>query len=146
MQPDFHVESRTYDQVVRGSWQAYQLPRSIQLSDEALPEIASDCLQLWLPAGTPMRWSTHTHPLRYNCLQFFWPNRWYMLSAFYNGRALKHTYATVILPPTATACPLMESFMRPPFRSETASHRDQHWSLFFTTVLAVMCELLHMRG
>ncbi len=99
MQPDFHVESRAYDQVVRGSWQAYQVPRNIQLSDEALPEIASDCLQLWLPAGTSMHWSTHTYPLRYNCLQFFWPNRWYMFSAFYNGRTLRHTYATVILPP-----------------------------------------------
>jgi len=99
MQPDFRVESRTYDQVVRGSWQAYQLSHNTQLSDEALVETASDCLQLWLPAGTLIHWSTRTRPLQYNCLQFFWPNRWYMLSAFYNERILKYTYATVIQPP-----------------------------------------------
>lgn len=99
MQPDFHVESRSYDRMVRGSWQAYRLPHNIQLSDETLPELASDCVQLWLPAGTAMHWSTRTRTLQYNCLQFFWPNRWYMLTAFYNGLALRHTYATVILPP-----------------------------------------------
>ncbi|GAC1382913.1 MAG: hypothetical protein NVS4B7_04640 [Ktedonobacteraceae bacterium] len=100
MQPDFRVESRSYDQMVRGSWQACRLPQHIQLSDELLPEVSSDCIQLWLPTGTPMHWSTRTRPLQYNCLQFFWPQRWYMLSAFYNGRMLRHTYATIIQPPT----------------------------------------------
>src|SRR5205085_4494421 len=55
---------------------------------------------LWLPVGTPMRWSTRTWPLRYNCLQFFWPQRWYLLSAFYDGRELIHTYASIIQPAT----------------------------------------------
>jgi len=31
-------------------------------------------------------------------VQFFWPGRWYTLSAFYAGRELIHTYATVIQP------------------------------------------------
>ena len=98
MQSDFQVESRSYDQMVRGSWQAYRLHKETQLSDEALTETSSDCVQLWLPAGTLMHWSTRTHPLQYNCLQFFWPQRWYMLSAFYEGRVLRHTYAAIIQP------------------------------------------------
>lgn len=100
MQPDFRVESRSYDQVVRGSWQAYRLDAAVQLSDESIAETASDCLRLWLPAGTPMHWSTQVHPLRYNCLQFFWPQRWYMLSAFYDGSELLRTYANIIQPAT----------------------------------------------
>src|SRR5437588_6708330 len=100
MQADFRVESHSYDQMIRGSWQAYRLQRNAQLSDELLAEVASDCLQLWLPAGTLMNWSTRARPLHYNCLQFFWPERWYTLSAFYDGRILKHTYATIIQPAT----------------------------------------------
>ncbi len=98
MQPDFRVESRSYDQMVRGSWQAYSLHTRTQLSDELLAEVSSDCLRLWLAAGTLMHWSTNTRPLRYNCLQFYWPQRWYTLSAFYDGRVLKYTYATIIQP------------------------------------------------
>ena len=98
MQPDFQVESRSYDQMVRGSWQAYRLHQRTQLSDELLAEVASDCLSLWLPARTLMHWSTNTRPLRYNCLQFYWPQRWYTLSAFYDDRVLKYTYATIIQP------------------------------------------------
>ena len=100
MQTDFRVESRSYDQVVRGSWQACRLHENTQLSDEVLAEVSGDCVRLWLPAGTLMHWSTRTRPLQYNCLQFFWPQRWYMLSAFYEGRVLRHTYASVIQPPT----------------------------------------------
>lgn len=106
MQPDFRVESRTYDQLLRGSWQGYRLDATIQISDERLTEETEitrdtdDCVRLWLPAGTPMRWSSGTRPLRSNCLQFFWPQRWYMLSAFYDGRTLRHTYANIIQPPT----------------------------------------------
>src|SRR5947209_4533260 len=99
MQLDFRVESRSYDQAIRGSWQAYRLDEDTLLSDENLTEMTGDCVRLWLPAGTLMHWTTQTRPLRYNCLQFFWPNRWYTFSAFYNGRTLRHTYATVILPP-----------------------------------------------
>jgi len=98
MQSDFRVESRSYDQLVRGSWQAYRLHEKTQLSDELLAEVASDCIQLWLPAGTLMHWSTRTYPLHYNCLQFFWPQRWYTLSAFYEDRILRHTYASIIQP------------------------------------------------
>ncbi len=100
MQPDFRVESRSYDQMVRGSWQAYRLHQSTQLSDELLVEVSSDCLRLWLPAGTQMHWSTQTRPLQYNCLQFFWPERWYTLSAFYDDRVLKYTYGSIIQPAT----------------------------------------------
>jgi protein associated with RNAse G/E len=98
MQPEFQVESRSYDQMLRGTWQAYRLDATTQLSDEHIAEVASDCIRLWLPVGTPMRWATRTWPLRYNCLQFFWPQRWYMLSAFYDGHTLIHTYASIIEP------------------------------------------------
>jgi protein associated with RNAse G/E len=98
MQLDFRVESRSYDQAIRGSWQAYRLDEDTLLSDENLTEITGDCVRLWLPAGTPMHWTTQTRPLRYNCLQFFWPNRWYTFSAFYDGRVLRHTYASIIQP------------------------------------------------
>ena len=99
MQPDFQVESRSYDQMVRGTWQAYRLSSTMQLGDEGSVEVPNDCQRLWVPAGTLMHWSTRTRPLRYNCLQFFWPERWYMLSAFYDGMELKHTYANIIQPP-----------------------------------------------
>ena len=99
MQPDFRVESRTYDQLLRGSWQGYRLDATVQLSDEVLAEMNDDCVRLWLPAGTRMNWSSGTRALRSHCLQFFWPQRWFMLSAFYDGRALQHTYANIIQPP-----------------------------------------------
>jgi protein associated with RNAse G/E len=98
MQQDFLVECRSYDKLLRGSWQAYKLDEKVQLGDEQVEEEASERVRLWLPAGTPMRWVTGTRPLRYNCLQFFWPERWYMLSAFYNQHLLIHTYAAVIQP------------------------------------------------
>jgi protein associated with RNAse G/E len=98
MQADFQVESRSYDQMVRGRWRGYRLSAETHLGDDDNASIASDCTRLWLPAGTPMNWSTATRPLRNNCVQFFWPERWYTLSAFYAGRALIHTYATIIQP------------------------------------------------
>ena len=98
MQQDFLVESRSYDQGPRGSWRACRVNEGMQLGDEQPSEELSDLLRLWLPVGTPMRWVTGTRPLRSNCLQFFWPQRWYMLSAFYNDRTLIHTYATIIQP------------------------------------------------
>jgi protein associated with RNAse G/E len=99
MQRDFLVESRSYDKVLRGSWRAYQLTDAILLGDETDTSVAG-CLRLWLPAGTLMNWSTGTRPLKNHCLQLFWPQRWYMLSAFYRDRELMHTYANVIQPAT----------------------------------------------
>jgi hypothetical protein len=100
MQPDFRVESRSYDQLVRGTWQGYRLAAQTRLGDERNIEPGNDCVRLWLPVGTTMNWSTAPRPLRYNCVQFFWPDRWYTLSAFYDGVALRHTYASVIQPGT----------------------------------------------
>ncbi len=100
MQRDFLVECRSYDKTLRGSWQAYKLSNSIQLGDEKLTQEMGACERLWLPAGTPMNWSTGTRPLRNHCLQVFWPQRWYMLSAFYNDRVLMRTYANIIQPAT----------------------------------------------
>ena len=99
MQADFQIESRSYDQLVRGRWRGYRLATETRLGDEGEIEITEDCVRLWLPAGTPMNWTTATRPLRSNCLQFFWPQRWYTLSAFYAGRDLVHTYASIIQPP-----------------------------------------------
>ncbi len=98
MERDFRVESRDYDHMLRGRWQAYRLDAGTQVSDTPDLEIAVDTFRLWLPAGTHMHWATQTRPLRFNCLQFFWPGRWYTLTAFYNGRQLRHTYATIIQP------------------------------------------------
>jgi len=98
MQRDFLVECRSYDKTLRGSWQAYKVNNSIQLGDEQLTEETGLCERLWLPAGTPMNWSSGARPLRNNCLQVFWPQRWYMLSAFYNNCMLMHTYANIIQP------------------------------------------------
>ena len=95
------VESRSYDKLLRGSWRAYQLDEHTQLGDETL-EATVDTVRLWLPASTSMNWMTGTRPLRYNCVQFFWPQRWYMLSAFYNEQNLIHTYATIIQPTILT--------------------------------------------
>src|SRR5947209_6836047 len=100
MQLDFQVESQSYDQVVRGTWRGCRLDANTQLTDEPVAEAASDCVRLWLPAGTLMNWSTGTRPLRYNCLQYFWPERWYTLSAMYDGRTLLHTYVFIIQPAT----------------------------------------------
>ena len=98
MQPDFQVESRSYDHMYRGSWRGYKLDAATQLSDEETAKVAADCVRLWLPVGTPMHWATRTRPLRYHCLQLYWPERWYTLSAFYEDRSLIHTYASVIQP------------------------------------------------
>ncbi len=75
MQPDFQVESRSYDHMYRGSWRGYKLDAATQLSDEETAQVA-----------------------RYHCLQLYWPERWYTLSAFYEDRSLIHTYASVIQP------------------------------------------------
>jgi protein associated with RNAse G/E len=100
MQPDYRVESRSYDQMLRGSWHGYRLDVTTKLSDEDIVETTSDCVRLWLPAGTPMHWTNGTHPLRYNCLQYYWPQRWYTFSSFYEDRSLIHTYASIIKPAT----------------------------------------------
>lgn len=97
MRQDFLVECRNYDKTLRGSWKAHQLSAETQVGDEEA-EAAQGSLRLWLPAGTPMNWERGTRPLRSHCLQFFWPERWYMLSAFYDGESLIHTYATIIQP------------------------------------------------
>ena len=99
MQQEFLVESRSYDQMLRGSWRAYKLDEKMRLGDELWDESTNNGIRVWLPAGTPMRWATGTRPLRSNCLQFFWPERWYMLSAFYDDLELKRTYANIIQPP-----------------------------------------------
>jgi protein associated with RNAse G/E len=98
MQRDVLVESRSYDQLLRGSWQAYRVDAKMSLNEGYMSELSEDCVVLWLPAGTPMHWATGTRSLRSNCLQFFWPQRWYMLSAFYDDRTLIHTYANIIQP------------------------------------------------
>ncbi|HLG78234.1 MAG TPA: DUF402 domain-containing protein [Ktedonobacteraceae bacterium] len=100
MQRDFRVESRSYDQLIRGSWRAYVLRSAGQLGNEMPNEDVYEGMRLWLPAGTRMNWASGARPLRSNCLQFFWPQRWYMLSAFYHEDTLIHTYATIIQPPT----------------------------------------------
>ena len=97
MQQTILVENYSYDHIVRGSWQARKCGDDIRLGDE-VGAPGDDVVRLWLPAGTPMNWAHGTRPLRSHCLQFFWPSRWYMLSAFYDGPTLRHTYANIIRP------------------------------------------------
>jgi protein associated with RNAse G/E len=98
MQQDFLVESRSYDQMLRGSWQAYRLKDNVFSTNEVADTAKAD-IMLWLPAGTSLHWATGTRSLRYDCLQFYWQQRWYMLSAFYRNHSLLHTYAMIIQPP-----------------------------------------------
>ena len=98
MQRDFFVESRSYDKLLRGTWRAYKLNGELQIGNEQASTGHDECIRLWLPAGTPMNWASGTRKLRNNCVQFFWPDRWYMLSAFYNEDSLIHTYANIIQP------------------------------------------------
>jgi protein associated with RNAse G/E len=98
MQQNFLVESRSYDKVARGSWRANKLNENGQIGDEQSALTGNGLVRLWLPAGTMMHWATGTRPLRSNCLQFFWPDRWYMLSAFYDNAILRHTYGAIIQP------------------------------------------------
>ncbi len=100
MHRDYLVESRSYDRLPRGSWQAQYIDEKQLIRSGAGNQSQHDFVALWLPAGTPMRWTTGTRALRSHCLQFFWPQRWYMLSAFYRGDTLLHTYAMIIQPPT----------------------------------------------
>ena len=97
MQRDFLVESYTYDQTLNGTWRASKLTMSA-LDGEQASDASKDCVKLWLPAGTAMNWASGTRTLRNNCVQFYWPERWYMLSAFYNEDKLIHTYANIIRP------------------------------------------------
>lgn len=99
MQRGFLVESYTYDHILHGAWRAYKLNNGV-LGDEQESTASEDCLRLWLPAGTAMSWASGTRTLRNNCVQFYWPERWYMLSAFYNEDRLIHTYANIIRPAT----------------------------------------------
>ena len=104
MQQQFLVESRSYDQMVRGSWSTCQLDAHTRLEENPRYDeeefTNNGGVRLWLPVGTSMHWASGTRPLRSNCLQFFWPQRWYMLSAFYDGSTLIHTYANIIQPAT----------------------------------------------
>ena len=93
------VECRSYDKTVRGSWRAYRVDER-ELNDNRDDGTNEECVCLWLPAGTSMNWVNGTRPLRNNCLQFFWPQRWYMLSAFYQDRTLLRIYANIIQPAT----------------------------------------------
>lgn len=97
MQQTLLVENHSYDHIVHGSWQAQKCRDDLRLGDEAgVP--GDDVVRLWLPAGTSMNWANGARPLRSHCLQFFWPRRWYMLSAFYDDSTLRHTYANIIQP------------------------------------------------
>ena len=103
MQKEMLIESRSYDLLVRGTWRAYQVDETRRLGDEHPVEKSYQPLRLWLPSGTSMHWATGTRALRYNCLQLFWSQRWYMLSAFYDQHTLVHTYASIIQPVTILA-------------------------------------------
>jgi protein associated with RNAse G/E len=96
---DFLVESRSYDKILRGSWQAFHLRDDILIGDESLESVVG-CLRFWLPAGTMMNWASGVRPLKRHCLQLFWPQRWYMFSAFYENSRLVHAYAHIIQPIT----------------------------------------------
>lgn len=90
------VEKRKYDGSLWGSYSVFTLCQT--------PERYT----YWQPRGTFIN-RNHGWAMRHDHLQFFFPSRWYAISANYNehGR-LSHCYCDIIFPwdppaPTATA-------------------------------------------
>ncbi len=141
MKRDFLVESRSYDNFFRGSWQAYSLAYHLPIGNEQSPNtvVDSDTIRLWLPAGTSMNWSSGPHPLRNNCVQFFWPGRWYMLSAFYKEDTLLHTYGNIIRPLAFTA----DGLSYVDLDLNVLFHPDLSYEILTQAEFDHMAELLH---
>lgn len=69
-----------------GAWEPYVLP------------LSEECVGVWTPAGTEMRWAPGTFRATYNGLQYWWPEKRYLVSANYLGDRLVMVYCDVVLP------------------------------------------------
>jgi len=87
MLPRVLMRQEKYDQRLAGNWEGYLLLSSATRTS------------IWTPAGTVMHWATGDWPMRYHCLQHFWPDRWYTLNALYHDHDLYTIYGHIILPP-----------------------------------------------
>ncbi len=69
-----------------GAWEPYVLP------------LSAECVAVWTPAGTEMRWGTGTFSATYNTLHYWWPGERYLIGAQYLGERLALVYCDVVLP------------------------------------------------
>jgi protein associated with RNAse G/E len=70
-----------------GYWRGYRLP----LSDA--------CHTVWTPFGTAMHWQHNTWETKSNEITFLWPERWYVIHAFYtNQQTFFGCYCDIVMP------------------------------------------------
>ena len=70
-----------------GYWDGFHLP------------VTTECALVWTPMATPMHWRYSTWPARHHEITFFWPNRWYVINAFYNNDLrFAGCYFDIVLP------------------------------------------------
>jgi protein associated with RNAse G/E len=70
-----------------GFWQGYLLPALV------------GCPAIWTPLGTPMHWHYNTWNTRTHEITFIWPERWYVIHAFYTvDRQFYGCYCDIVLP------------------------------------------------
>ncbi len=70
-----------------GQWSGFHLP------------IDPRCATVWTPLGVPMHWRPATWEARNHAVAFFWPGRWYVIHAFYDGAGdFAGCYCDIVLP------------------------------------------------
>jgi hypothetical protein len=86
MLPRIAARKMLMDGTQHGAWEPYVVP------------LSADCVAIWTPAGTEMRWAQGTFRATYNGLHYWWPNERYLISANYLGDQLVMVYCDVVLP------------------------------------------------
>jgi protein associated with RNAse G/E len=80
------IDKRKYDNTLWGSYAVFVLAQTAERHS------------FWQPRGTYIN-RNHGWTMRHDHLQFFYPGRWYAISANYDDRGqLSHCYCDVILP------------------------------------------------
>ena len=75
------------DGSVWGYWRGFRLP------------ISTACTTVWTPAGTPMHWRHNTWEAKSHEITFFWPDRWYVIHAFYQrNKRFFGCYCDIVMP------------------------------------------------
>lgn len=86
MLPCIAARKMLMDGTQHGAWEPYVLP------------LSAECVAIWTPAGTEMRWEPGTFRAAYNGLHYWWPNERYLINANYLGDQLVMVYCDVVLP------------------------------------------------
>ena len=69
-----------------GEWQGFRLP-------------SSTCALIWTPLGTDMCWYYNTWPAKFHEVTFFWPEKWYVIHAFYSDhQQFSGCYCDIVMP------------------------------------------------